>query len=122
MLYHNYSDGNHLAIDVTIISPFRGGVQNGAALTFMHTGNKTYVDKLDKYKNFTFKPGYSFQPFVIEEFGAVHKEGLNIFDRLCEFIAIQQNKSLTDVKFHYSKLLSSAIQRQNSRAILSRLF
>ena len=63
----------------------------------------------------------SFQPFVIEEFGAVHKEGMNIFNRLCEFIAIRPNKDVTKIKFHYSKSLSSAIKRQNSRAILSRL-
>ena len=76
---------------------------------------------MGKYKSFTFKPHVSFQPFVIEEFGAVHKEAMVIFDRLCEFIAIRQNKHVTQTKFHYSKLLSSAIQRQNSRAILSRL-
>ena len=35
-------------------------------------------------------------------------------------ISIRQNKPLTQIKFKYSKLLSSAIQRQNSRAILSR--
>ena len=120
VLFHNYEQGDHLAIDVTRISPFRGGVQNEAATTYMHTGDKTYIDKLNKYKDFTFKPGVRFQPFVIEEFGAVHKEGMKIFNRLCDFIATQQNKDVTKIKFHYSKLLSSAIQRQNSRAILSR--
>ena len=71
------------------------------------------MDKLDKYKDFTFKPGISFQPFVVEEFGAVHKEAMDIFNRLCEFISIRQNKPLTQVKFKYSKLLSSAIQHHN---------
>ena len=84
--------------------------------------NKEYIAKLDKYEGFTFKSNVIFQPFVIEEFGAVHKEGMRIFNRLCEFIAIRQNKDLTQVKFQYSKLLSSVIQRQNSRAILSRVF
>ena len=88
----------------------------------MHTGEKTYVDKLDQYKLFTFKPRTSFQPFVVEEFGAVHQEAMVIFNRLCEFIAIRKNKHITQIKFQYSKLLSSAIQRQNSRAILSRLY
>ena len=46
---------------------------------------------------------------------------MRVFNRLCEFIAIKQDRKLTDIKFHYSKLLSSTIQRQNSRAILSRL-
>ena len=62
----------------------------------------------------------TFQPFVVEELGAVHTEAMDIFNRLCEFISIRQNKPLTQIKFKYSKLLSSAIQRQNSRAILSR--
>ena len=122
VLFENYEDGHHLAVDVTVVSPFRGGVGNGAATTFMYTGDQAYVDKLGKYKGFTFKQNVTFQPFVIEEFGAVHKEGMNVFNRLCEFIANRQNKDLTQIKFHYSKLLSSVIQRQNSRAILSRLF
>ena len=121
VLFENYDNGDHLAIDVTVISPFRGGLDNGATMTCMYTGDQTYLDKLGKYKDFTFKPRTSFQPFVIEEFGAVHKEAMLIFNRLCEFIAIRQNKHLTKIKFQYSKLLSSAIKRQNSRAILSRL-
>ena len=120
VLFENYDNGDHLAIDVTVISPFRGGLDNRATTTFMYTGDQTYLDKLDKYKLFTFKPHTSFQPFVIEEFGSVHKEAMIIFNRLCEFIAIRQNKPLTQIKFQYSKLLSSAVQRQNSRAILSR--
>ena len=35
--------------------------------------------------------------------------------------ATRQNRELTEVKFHYSKLLSSSIKRSNSRAILTRL-
>ena len=120
VLFENYNNGDHLAVDVTVISPFRGGLDNSATNTYLFTGNKAYLDKLDKYKDFTFKPGISFQPFVVEEFGAVHKEAMGIFNRLCEFISIRQNKPLTQIKFKYSKLLSSAIQRQNSRAILSR--
>ena len=120
VLFENYDNGEHMAIDVTIISPFRSGVSSGAASQFMHTADETYIDKLQKYKQHTFKPHYLFRPFVIEEFGAVHKEGMKVFNRLCEFIAIRQNKDLTTIKFHYSKLLSSTIQRQNSRAILSR--
>ena len=42
-----------------------------------------------------------------------------IFNRLCGFIATGQVKDLTEVRFHYSKLLSSSIKRQNSRAILA---
>ena len=110
-----------MAIDVSIISPFRGGVSSGAALQHLHTAERTYLDKLHKYDEFTFKPNVAFQPFVIEEFGAVHPEGMKVFNRLCEFIAIKQDRDLTSIKFHYSKLLSSTIQRQNSRAILSRL-
>ena len=92
-----------------------------AASLYLYTASLTYLDKLRKYDEFTFKPKVQFQPFIIEEFGAVHPEGMKIFNRLCEFIAIRQNRDLTAVKFHYSKLLSSTIQRQNSRAILSRL-
>ena len=121
VLFENYNHGDHLAVDVTVISPFRGGLDNGATTTYMYTGDQTYLDKLGKYKSFTFKPCTSFQPFVIEEFGAVHKEGMLIFNRLCEFIAIRQNKPVTQIKFQYSKLLSTVVQRQNSRAILSRL-
>ena len=120
VLFENYDNGEHMAIDVTIISPFRGGVTSGAATQFMYTADQTYLDKLNKYSQHTFKPNHRFQPFVIEEFGAIHKEGMKVFNRLCEFIAIRQNKDLTAIKFHYSKLLSSTIQRQNSRAILSR--
>ena len=106
---------------MTIISPFRGGVSSGAAVQFLHTAEQTYLTKLGKYKNHTFQPNVTFQPFVIEEFGAVHPEGMQVFNRLCEFIAIKQDRNVIDIKFHYSKLLSSTIQRQNSRAILSRL-
>ena len=51
----------------------------------------------------------------------ISNKGMKVFNRLCEFIAIKQDRDLTEIKFHYSKLLSSTLQRQNSRAILSRL-
>ena len=57
----------------------------------------------------------------MEEFGAVHKEGMDIFNRLCGFIANRQDRDLTEVKFHYSKLLSSSVKRHNSKAILARI-
>ena len=87
----------------------------------MYTGDQAYVDKLHKYDSFTFKSGVIFQPFVLEEFGAIHTKGMDIFNRLCNFIAIRKNCPVTQIKFHYSKLLSSKINQQNSRAILSRL-
>ena len=80
-----------------------------------------FINKLKKYDKFTFKNDIVFKPFVMEEFGAVHKEGMDIFNRLCMFIATRQDRDLTEVKFHYSKLLSSSIKRQNSRAILARI-
>ena len=92
-----------------------------SASNFLHTGDQAYIDKLKKYDKFDFKKDVCFKPFVIEEFGAVQKEGMIIFNRLCQFIATRQDKDLTEVKFHYSKLLSSTIQRQNSRAILARI-
>ena len=121
VLFENYDNGQHLAIDVTIVSPFRSGVTSGAASQFFHTGDIAYVDKLKKYEKHMFKPDVLFKPFVLEEFGAVHTEGMKIFNRLCGFIAIRQDRELTEVKFHYSKLLSSSIQRHNSRAILARI-
>ena len=56
VLFENYNDGNHLAIDVTVISPFRGGFDNSAT-TYLFADNKAHLDKLDEYKDFTFKPG-----------------------------------------------------------------
>ena len=70
--------------------------------------------------NMTFKERHSFIPFVIEEFGGMHKQAMLIFNRLCTFIANRQDKDVTEVKFHYSKLLSSTVKRHNSRAILVR--
>ena len=121
VLFENYQDGQDLAVDVTIISPFRSGLLSRATSTFMYTADKTYIDKLKKYKGFTFKEGVTFKPFVMEEFGSVQKEAMTIFNRLCECIAIRTDKELTEVKFEYSKLLSSSIKRHNSRAILTRL-
>ena len=72
-LFENYNNGDHLAVDVTVISPFRGGLANSATTTYLFTGNKVYLDKLDKYKDFTFKQGITFQPFVVEEFGLYTK-------------------------------------------------
>ena len=121
VLFENYENGTHLAVDVTIVSPFRAGVDPAAVSQYMYTGDQAYVAKLNTYADCTFKHGVNFQPFVIEEFGAIHSKGLDIFNRLCKFIAIRKNCPVTQIKFHYSKLLSSTIQRQNSRAILSRL-
>ena len=50
----------------------------------------------------------------MEQFGAVHKEGMKIFNCLCSFIATHQDRDLTEVKFHYSKLLSNSVKRHNS--------
>ena len=121
VLFENYDKGQHLAIDVTIVSPFRSGITSGAASKYFHTGDQAYIDKLHKYGKYTFKQDVLFQPFVMEEFGAVHKEGMEIFNRLCYFIANRQDRDLTEVKFHYSKLLSSSVKRHNSRAILARI-
>ena len=121
VLFENYDEGQHLAIDVTIVSPFRSGITAGAASTFFHTGDQAYIDKLNKYDKYTFQQDILFQPFVMEEFGAVHKVGMEIFNRLCWFIATRQDRDLTEVKFHYSKLLSSSVKRHNSRAILARI-
>ena len=87
----------------------------------MLTGDAASVNKLGKYKSFTFKPSTSFQPFVIEELGSVHKEAMIIFNRLRALIAIRQNKPVAKIKFQFSKL-SSAVQHQNSRTILSRIY
>ena len=84
--FENYSTGQHLAIDVTIVSPFRSGVTLGAASKFFYTGDMAYVEKLKKYNTIIFKQDTIFKPFVMEEFGAVHKEGMEIFNRLCTFI------------------------------------
>ena len=79
----------------------------------MFTGNNAYNTKLKKYDDYSCKQDVLFQPFVIEEFGSVHKEGMKIFNRLCEFISIRKDRELTEVKFEYSKLLSSSIKRHN---------
>ena len=113
VLFQNYSDGKDLAIDITIVSPFRSGLVSGATSTFMFTGNNAYNTKLKKYDDYSCKQDVLFQPFVIEEFGSVHKEGMKIFNRLCEFISIRKDRELTEVKFEYSKLLSSSIKRHN---------
>ena len=108
-------------LEIVIRNPnIRGGVTSGTPSQFMYTADHTYLDKLNKYSQHIFKPNHRFQPFVIEEFGAIHKEGMTVFNRLCEFIATRQNKDLITIKFHYSKLLSSTIHRQNSQVILSR--
>ena len=86
----------------------------------MATADAAFKAKINKYKDHTFKDRHFFVPFVIEEFGAVHPEAMNIFNRLCAFIAVRQDKDVTEVKFHYSKRLSSLIKLHNSRAILSR--
>ena len=57
-----------------IISPFRGGVSSGAVLQHMRTAERTYLDKLHKYDEYTFKSNVTFQPFAIEEFGTIHPE------------------------------------------------
>ena len=121
VLFENYYNGKHCAIDVTIVSPFRSGVESGATSTFMHTGDQAYNTKLKKYDQYIFKDNVIFQPFVIEEFGAIHHEAMTVFNKLCGFIATRQDRDLTEVKFHYSKLISSILHRQNSRAILTRI-
>ena len=99
VLFQNYRDGKDLAIDVTIVSPFRSGLVSGATSTFMYTAENTYIKQIKKYDGLTFKQDIIFKPFVMEEFGSVHKEATAIFnrDRLCECIAIRTDKELTEV-------------------------
>ena len=120
VLFEDFDSDGSLATDVTIISPFRQGSLAAASRTFLATAENAFIQKMHKYDKCIFKPNCYFKPFVIEEFGAMHKESSLIFNRLCAFIANRQDKDVTEVKFHYSKLLSAIIQRQNSRAILAR--
>ena len=120
VLFENFDDNGSLAIDVNIVSPFRTGSLSGGSQTYLKTSNDAFVTKMNKYAEYTFKERHYFIPFVMEEFGGMHKQAMFIFNRLCTFIANRQDKDVTEVKFHYSKLLSSTIKRHNSRAILVR--
>ena len=113
-------DGKHLAVDVGVTSTLRSTVVKTASHKFQHAAHIMYQNKLRKYANIEIEKDVVYQPFIIEEFGSIHKESLPIFNQLCEFIASKHNQQLTDVKFHYSKLLSSILTRSNSQAILAR--
>ena len=106
VLFENYNNGDHLAVDVIVISSFRWDwIILQQQLTCLLVIKHIWINWIN-IKMLHSNEEFSFKPIVVEEFGAVHKEAMRIFNRLCEFISICQNKPLTQIKFKYSKLLS----------------
>jgi hypothetical protein len=83
---------------------------------------KLCQNKIRKYKQYSFIDNINYEPFIIEEFGAIHKKALPIFNQLCIYIASRHNKEIYEIKHHYTQLLSSILTRCNSRTILSRFY
>ena len=59
----------------------------------------------------------TFVPFIIEDFGALHNEAKQIWDKLCEMAAARTNTSRSQYRLFQSKLFSSNIVQCNTNRI-----
>ena len=114
----NFDSASHAAVDVQVTSSLRPTILNRTEKEPLYAAGLAYNKKIQKYAKVQFHRDVVFKPFIVEEFGALHKDARNIFDRLCAYIATRKDQSICDVKHYYGKRLSCLIMQHNSRAIL----
>ena len=115
---HNYENGRHLAIDVSITCCTNQSTLNQSYETQGITAVKALKKKFNKYRNETFYNKVDFAPFIIEDFGLLHPTAKEIFDNLCQKIANCTNTPVDRIKFYYGKIINAQLIRQNSDTIL----
>jgi len=110
-------NGDQVAVDVTVWTPFAQEIQPLAATNRLAAAGAGEASKRSKWAHLTLK----FTAFAIESTGGIGKEAQKLLDALFKRIADRHKRHKSVVAMHYYQVLSVALQRANANAILKRL-
>ena len=97
LFFHNWTQGQHLAVDVSVAACTNQSVINQTFEKKAFAAATRLKAKFNKYKNEQFYQNTIFTPVIFEEFGLWHPTTKEILHTICRRIAHRSHQSIDQI-------------------------